>query len=511
MSGRPDPAPSYCRKLIPILSLSVVALWAGAVLRGDTPLDDQSPSPPAEPKRQAEVAETAIPNKDAAIFQGRRDAQGDRIPNTGIVDFEPVAAETVNPDEYQAWHTVVLHARQFSAEQLERNAATDLTRDDLTATPSGQPTANPRVAYRLSLLRFDGQLVKVRRVPASRSLVEAGTDETYEGLLLPLGEPFPADRDKVLAYAVWVVFTELPEPLAALRQRPPREWLEVNSWATAAGYFFKVKQDVREDPVPVIIGKSVRLLSGPPVPPGDNPAALDKNLRVFRLIKDDAFIAKAEENWEEVSAWNRVLLHARRFPPEELERYANGDLKFADLFLDSRRDYKLDLVRFEGRLIQLSKVKPSEKLAAAGVETAYEGWIVPRNEPRGNPICVFFTDPPEGIEGTGRVNKWVSFAGYFFKLLRYRSAERDEKDPSRNVVKRAPLLLGRAVIPRPDPDVPVTLAWGSFATTATIVVIGLVVAALGLTVYFRRSDRRARQEIEAHRIRNPFGEAEPRA
>lgn len=488
--------------------LSLLGLFAPVVRSADDEPDPHSPSPPAEPQRLAEAAELAIPNREAAIFRGRFDPQGRRLPNTGIVDFEPVAAETTNPDEYQAWHAVVVHAKQFSAARLERHAATDLTRDDLTALPAAQAPTVPRNAYRLALLRFDGKLLKVRRVPASRSLQQAGTAQVYEALLLPLGEPHPADPSQLLAYSIWFVFTELPEGLAALTDKPAREWVEVNTWATVAGYFFKVKQDPGEEPVPLLIGKSVTLLPGPP-PPGDHPAALDKNLRVFRFIKDDAFIAKGEDNWEEVSAWNRVLLHARRFLPEELERYANPHVRFADLFLDVRRDYKLDLVRFEGRLVLLNALKPSEKLRAAGVETAYEGWIIPRDEPRGNPICVVFTDPPEGVPATGRVNQWVSFAGYSFKLLRYRSAERDEKDPTRNVVKRAPLLLGRAVIPRPDPEVAVSQAWGSFATTATIVVAALVAFAVGLTLYFRKTDQKTRQEIEAYRTRNPFGEAGP--
>ncbi len=514
MSGRANSAPklrfpnfmSENGKGVGFVLVLVLGFGLSA-LRGDEGIDEKSPSPPAEPKRDAEIAETAIPNKGAAIFRGRTDAKGNPVPNTGIVDFEPVASEKANSDEYQAWHTVVQHAKQFPAAKLEQNAARDLTRDDLTATPSGQQTANPRVVYRLSLLRFDGKLVKVRRVPSTKSLSDIGTTETYEGLFVPLDEPVPTLPDKLLASAMWVVFTELPPGLAALKEKPALEWMEVDSWATFAGYFFKVKQDRGEDSAPVLIGKSITLQSAAPVPPGDDPTALDKNLRVFRLIKDDAFIAKGEDNWEEVSAWNRVLLHARRFMPDELEKHANGDVRFADLFLDGRRDYKLDLVKFEGRLILLNKAKPSEKLLAAGIDTAYEGWIVPKNEPRGNPICVFFTDPPEGVEPTGRVNKWVSFAGYSFKLLRYKSGERDEKDPNRNVIKRAPLLLGRGVIGRPDPDAPTTLSWGSFATSALIVVGGLIVSGIALTWWFRRGDRRARRELDSHRAKNPFGEA----
>ena len=52
------------------------------------------------------------------------------------------------------------------------------------------------------------------------------------------------------------------------------------------------------------------------------------------------------------------------------------------------------------------------------MESGYEGWLVPR-WPSGNPVCIVFTEPIEGIEPGSRVNAWVSFAGYAFKLLQY--------------------------------------------------------------------------------------------
>jgi hypothetical protein len=161
-------------------------------------------------------------------------------------------------------------------------------------------------------------------------------------------------------------------------------------------------------------------------------------------------------------------------------------------------------VKFEGRLRMLRKQEPSQKLRDAGLEAAYEGWIYPKDE--AHPICVVFTDPPAGIDPTGQVNKWVSFAGYSFKLLRYESSEQDEKNPKKNVVRRAPLLLGRAVTVLPDPEGTAPVTWDGFLKTATVVVIVLLGTALGLTWWFRHGDRRARQEITAHRARNPFGE-----
>jgi hypothetical protein len=333
----------------------------------------------------------------------------------------------------------------------------------------------------------------------------------YEANLVPVDEP-PSGT-------LSVIFTELPKGIAEVRQAPEGQWVLVDRWAIAAGYFFKTVLDAPgARPVPLLIGKSLRLLDGPPLDrDSKNPAAIDKSLRVFGSIRNDAPIGSGEENWKEKVAWNRVLLHARRFSAEELEENARTDLTFSDLFYDGRwidkdgrehydgkRDYKLELVRFEGRLKRLKKMPPTRELLDAGVESAYEGWLVPKDEPSGNPICIVFSDPIEGVEPGAKLNKWVSFAGYAFKLLRYESAEKDREDANRYTWKRAPLLLGRAALVRPDPEGAASVSWRSFITVATLIVLTLVGTAIGLSWWYRHGDRSARRELESHRARNPF-------
>lgn len=453
-------------------------------------IDDRSPLPPGEPNRSLLAEKLRIPNADAAIFRGRKDEKGNPIPNTGIVDFRPVASEKENSDEYQAWTAVIQWAKQFAHSELEARAAKHLTRDDLLASP--------RFNYRLELVRFDGKLTKIRRLPASRALVELGTAEIFEALLIPVDEP-PTD-------VVSIVFTEVPVALSAIQMHPAEAWMEINAPAVVSGYFFKVKQDPQDEPIPILIGKSVTVLNQMQDLPSisTNPAKLDKRLRIYQFIKDDAYIGKGADAWAEASAWNRLLLHARRYLPEELEQNARTDLTFADLFLEGRQDYKLDLVRVEGRLIMLRRREPTRKLRDAGLDAYFEGWLVPRDEPRGNPVCIVFTDPPEGVEPTGRVNKWVLFAGYSFKLLRYESSEQDPNNPKQNVIKRAPLLLGRAIRVLPDPDAATPVSWDGFVKTALVSLLMLIGTALGLTWLFRRGDKQTLSEIDSHRARNPF-------
>jgi hypothetical protein len=457
-------------------------------------LDTKQPLP-ADPKAKAAREKFLIPDrKSAAVFVGRRDPKTGKI-DGGIEDYKPTASEKENSDEYQAWNAVVSHALQFPDAALMGVARRDFTRDDFLNPP--------RFDARLDLFRLEGKLTKVRRIAATKSLAAANVPEVYEAQIVPLDEPPNA--------LVSFVFTDLPADLEGLKKLPIDKnggsaWMDVNSWAAFAGFFFKVRQDVAGGtPIPLFIGRSVTVLKAEPRPE-KNPTALEKGLRVFDNIRDDAAIAKAEDNWEEVSAWNRVLLHARRFLPEELENAASDKVTFADLRLDVRRDFRLDLVKFEGRLVKLDKMKASEKLRAAGVESLYEGWLVPKNEPSGHPVCIIFSDPPE-VEPAGRVNKWVSFAGYSFKLLRYKSAERDKDDPDRQVTKVAPLLIGRALVVRPDPDAPTAGRWSTPMDGALAVVLGLFVVAGLITLWYRRGDSKAKQEIDAHRTRNPFGEA----
>ena len=515
MSGRTQTP--ICRtarapKLLLILGLLAGAFAVSQSSQAQDDADPKPPLPPIQPKRSIAI------EKNQAIFLGRFDAKGDRIAKTGIEDFGPIATEKENADEYQAWTAVVQHAKQFSQAEIDEGAARDLVRDDLmTATAPGFND------HRLAPIRFEGKLTRVRRVEGSKGLKLAGTEELYEALLVPIDEPMPDDWLKSLDSSVSVVFTELPAALAAVKQKPFGEWLEVNAWASAAGFFFKLKRDAPGEPLlPVLIGKSVTMLKSEPVAPGANPAALDKDLRVFRRIRNDEAFPPSHDHWEEGSAWERVLLHARRFSPDDLEGHA-AEVSFATLFRDGQRefelpggrkgtdykgqrDYKLDLVKFTGRLVKLDKLKPSTKLAAAGIETAYEGWMIPKDEPSNNPICIVFTDPPEGVEPTGLVNKWGSFAGYSFKLRQYKSGERQKDDPTKYVTKRAPFLLGRAFIPRPDPERQ-GVSWGDFATVATAVVVGLLGFVVVVSWWFRRGDRLAKREIEAHRNKNPFGDS----
>jgi hypothetical protein len=234
--------------------------------------------------------------------------------------------------------------------------------------------------------------------------------------------------------------------------------------------------------------------------------------RIFKLIRDDAPLDR-NSVWEEMAAWNWLVLRARKFDPDALQADARRDLTFADLFGPHRKDYQFDLVHVRGRLIQLKKGEPTPRLTEAGVPAWYEGWLVPDDEARGHPVCVVITDLPPGLEPRSGPKQLmdvpVSFAGYSFKLMQYESRERKPDDPSKSVWKRAPLLIGRTVFVRADEDAetPGTPTW---ASATTPVITGGVVLLLGIIFamswWFRRGDRATAAELEANRQKNPFND-----
>ncbi|MBX9622217.1 MAG: hypothetical protein K2X82_00225 [Gemmataceae bacterium] len=471
--------------------------FAAAAQPADDDADARPPLPP-EPGRPPLAAKYRIPDPDRAIFHGVKDRAGNR--SGGVEDGKPVASEKQNPDEAAAWAEVVRFAAGHPAAELERHAARDLTAHDLT-----HPV---RQYHRLALVRLDGTLQKARRVPATPAVAAGGPAELFEGRLFPAGEP-PTNP-------LVVVFTEWPAGLP----EPPADgaFAPVDRWVAFAGYSFKLTlvPGPEDDPAdPQYAGwKPAPLLIGRSVTPGERPLPaipLDKGLRVFKLIRDDAPIARTSANWEEAAAWDRVVRHARQFTHAELDTAARRDLAFADLFEPGREAYQLDLVRLEGRLIRVKAVPVGDDLKAAGVTTLYEAWLVPKDEPRGNPVCLVLSELPPGVSPTPAgelTNHWAAAAGYYFKLMWYESAEPDPKRPGRNVWKKAPLLIGRSVTVRPaEADGP--SVWVTWFAPALVGGLGLVGGTgLALAWWFRKGDRAARAAVAAARPANPFLESE---
>lgn len=504
MSGGADPIRTTVRRRtrdllwgcgLAIACAFVVGMPVGLAQQPDD-VDDRPPLPPDMPKRTPTAVKYRYPHEGRVIFWGSRGQNGEQV--GGIRDDEPLASEKVNGDEYRAFTEVVLFlgdpAKGFTAAELEEHATRDLTRDNLTYPG--------RDRFRLELLRFDGTVTKFRKIPPTKALADAGVKELYEAFMIPADEP--------PTRPIRFIFTQLPPGIAA---PVSGDWVPVEKWAQFAGYSFKwlAYPGPNADPkvpqaggwlrAPLLIG-----ISFTPVPEPPPSIKLNRDLLIFRRIIDDAPIARGGDNWEEAESWNRVILHARKFTNEQLEEAALRDVSFADLFREGRNDFKLKLVHFEGRLIRLRKVEPSTRLAEAGIDAVYEAWLIPSNEPTGNPICVVISELPPGLEpqapGKGLMNKWVAFDGYSFKLMRYESGDKDATGSDK--WKRAPLLIGRTLTLPEDPNAGRPEMWKHFVPWIFGGLLLLIAIAVGLSWWFRKGDRQARREIDDMRNKNPF-------
>jgi hypothetical protein len=136
-----------------------------------------------------------------------------------------------------------------------------------------------------------------------------------------------------------------------------------------------------------------------------------------------------------------------------------------------------------------------------GVPSIYEAWIF---EKGASPVCVVFTELPQGFELAEKSQGQVQFDGYFFKIYRYPTKDRTPGNRTRDV----PLLIGRTLT-LVDPKEQrasqegqankpgfLTLSGGSSLLFGFFgLIIGTLVLALFLTIWFRRGDQRVRKRL----------------
>jgi hypothetical protein len=240
----------------------------------------------------------------------------------------------------------------------------------------------------------------------------------------------------------------------------------------------------------------------------DLPLRFDKNRAMFDRIEDASPVRSESQNPDEYAAYNFVLTYARSFTVAQLEAGARRDVTFRDLFNPIRKEFKLELVYFEGRLTRLRSIGPTRQLKDAGINELYEAWLFPSGQ--ANPICVLITELPPGLRPQAdlkrdTMNVPVGVAGYSFKLMTYESAEPSAKDASRGKLRQAPLLMGRSFTLLPETGRNPSDDWYGTFLPGVIGVAGFIAAvSLGLALWYRRGDRGVKAVFEARRSENPF-------
>lgn len=245
----------------------------------------------------------------------------------------------------------------------------------------------------------------------------------------------------------------------------------------------------------------------PPPAASADKYALDADRLFFGGVTWDAPQNASEDaNPGEYQAYNETLLHARKFGGDELLAAASRDVTFRDL-VDPRtaRDYQYKLLALQGRLVRVRRVAPTKPLADAGVANLYECWLFPLKA--ADPLCLLVSELPANVPVGPLLQPavHVDFAGYYFKLTQYVSAQEKPDSPGQNVKRRAPLLMGRTfrVTAEPDSGRPDLWATG-FPPSMMGLVGGVFAVGLALTWWFRRGDRAVKRTLEARRSLNPF-------
>lgn len=250
---------------------------------------------------------------------------------------------------------------------------------------------------------------------------------------------------------------------------------------------------------------------GPEVPPTVVPNEkykFDADRLYFKTVEDLTPLGDLLTSRDDAAAYTDLLEFANRFTAAELIAHGRKDVSLGDLLHEKRehRDgVRYELVRLSGRLKRLIDLGPTPAGEALGVKQRCEAWVF--DDARQLPVCVHLTEPPVGVDPETDItpSRPVVVAGYFFKVVQYTSAEPSRRSPDGSVTRRVPLLIGKNIQVGP-PDDPKAAAqqWNLGFLPLALGGVGVILCVvIGLSLWFKRTDRGAREAADRRR-NNPF-------
>jgi hypothetical protein len=408
-----------------------------------------------------------------------------------IADTAKLPDPKKNPREWEALTRIIAHASQVPLSALKLRHRPNISYQSLMGDDRG--------SFYRDLLLIRGRLFDLRQVELGDAHKAANLKQLYQGWMYHDGD---------VKSPVRVVLTELPEGFVLGES--------INEPIEFDAYYFKLATFAGEEMAgqpapryaPVMIGRSFRVINTEPAP-ADPARGEAEQVSLsdwdFSQVRDKRPIASYSDNLDEYLAYNHVFAKVMQFSPEVLARNSRKDVVYADLINEVREtEYLRKLIHVKGRLVRVRQREAKDFLRNANLERYYEGWIMHEDNPK-HLIVVAFTEVPEGIETGERISCQVTVDGYYFKLLGYMSDEKDER--GKNVWRVAPLLVARKPVVIPDERE--QYSWSGFVPLVAGLVGLITVAALILTVWFRRGDRRTRQRVRDSLLTNPFENAPP--
>jgi hypothetical protein len=245
-----------------------------------------------------------------------------------------------------------------------------------------------------------------------------------------------------------------------------------------------------------------------PVAPG-SPDPTFKSDLLSRVVDAETILPARWQNHEEVLAYERLVLHARQFRADVLAKAARRDVQLPLLLGPDKARYRGALIRMSGSLRMLQQMDLSEGLVgmSEGLSHVYRGWIAldDYKDDLGPVLCaVDFTELPSGLKPAASVDRRVTVAGFFFKVIKYDTREPapggvTDKSPDGKVYRLAPLFVARTVHAQAaEPG-----AGESMWAVPAAVVIGtilLIAAAAGawlvVSWWSRREDAQVRARLD---------------
>jgi hypothetical protein len=190
-----------------------------------------------------------------------------------------------------------------------------------------------------------------------------------------------------------------------------------------------------------------------------------------------------------VKTLTQAIVFANEAPVDAFAKSAeaNAHVTFGDLWAEPGL-YRGKVIPITGRLARLRKKNAPVEAQRKGVSSVYEGWIF--GPTRGShPFWVLFTTLPDGVNVAEKMNRQVTFNGYFLKKMPYPAADGSK-------LLQAPLLVGPTVTLVNEPLPPPSTSISAAVVACVVVVIAAV--SIGLVVlswYFHRGDQALKNRL----------------
>ena len=197
--------------------------------------------------------------------------------------------------------------------------------------------------------------------------------------------------------------------------------------------------------------------------------------------------------------FNQMLVYSFEVPLDAFKKSGeeNAHVTYSHLIPPKgAARYRGEVVRVEGRMMKLRKYDVTEAAKGHGFKFMYEAWIFGPT-PGANPFCVFFPIAPVGIEPAEKMDRKVTFYGYFLTDFKY--------DSEGGVKVETPLLVGPTVIPTEAVVVPVERETPYAFMILLVVLGGLVVITICvflMNMWFRMGDDRVGSTIRGIQEKN---------